>query len=148
MSIISQIFEARINFFRRYRSENAQLYFLQNERRLIDLFDTFSLANSITRLVTAGVVGGNTTTFNVPLPPNWGEPVTVAPTVAQRDAAFIEHHAEGNCPICQEQYRQEDAIIRLRNCSHSFHRQCANTWYSTSVHCPLCRDDIRVSATS
>ena len=32
---------------------------------------------------------------------------------------------------------------RLLNCGHEFHRPCIDQWFSQSVLCPICRNDIR-----
>jgi hypothetical protein len=119
------LIESRTVFFRRYRGDQIQRHFLLNESRILSLLERH-------QAVVVSV--------------NFMDPVTVAPTNEQRDAAFQEQtpHPEGSCPICQESLGSTDSVIRLRNCSHCFHRSCANTWYRMSVLCPCCRNDIRV----
>jgi hypothetical protein len=126
---MQSILESRLLFFRRYRSDAAQVLFLQNEAHLIDILDRTLITNAITRFMTV---------------PAWSDPVLVTPTTEQMNAAFGDPvpRPEGACSICQEQFGS-DSLVRLRNCQHTFHRGCANTWYTRSVYCPLCRNDIR-----
>lgn len=51
---------------------------------------------------------------------------------------------EGNCTICQDRMRQGEQIRKLTTCSHQFHKACIDNWLlNSSVHCPICRHDIR-----
>jgi hypothetical protein len=127
---MQSILESRILFFRRWRSDRAQIMFLDNEARLMDMIDRNYLSATLTRLLA-------------PFP----EPVVVAPTPQQITDAFqhVTPLPEGSCSICQDSFSETLGCVRLRNCRHTFHRTCATTWYSRSVFCPLCRNDIRVS---
>jgi hypothetical protein len=130
---MDELIYARSYFFRRWRSEQTQRLFLQNEARILEMMDPFSLRQVVRNL-----------SFNMPLPTNWNDPVTVAPTSEQMNRAFeTVTSIEGSCPICQENYTSTSDVIRLRNCRHCFHRDCARDWYTVSVRCPMCRDDIR-----
>lgn len=129
------LLEARTHFFRHRRSENTQRAYLLNEAHVLDLIDRMYTIRTLPATIT------------LPIPWNatWADPVTVAPTNEQRDAAFQDvENPEGSCPICQEELRAR-ACVRLRNCSHTFHRECAVQWYTMSVRCPLCRNDIRTT---
>jgi len=86
---------------------------------------------------------------NIPLPRTGHQTVfddvLVTPTDLQLSRA-CEHDvhidSEGsNCAVCQE-----SVLIgtRLRNCQHTFHRDCIMDWFERSSRCPVCRDDIRV----
>jgi hypothetical protein len=71
------------------------------------------------------------------------DPVPVVATNAQIDAATemnIATEEDSNCAICQEGMT---VATRLRACNHVFHHSCINTWFRTSVRCPVCRNDIR-----
>ena len=51
-----------------------------------------------------------------------------------------------NCAICQEHtYADGDSSYHWRqlHCSHKFHKECIDEWFGQSVHCPVCRADIR-----
>lgn len=80
-------------------------------------------------------------------------PVAVRPTRQQLDRGsqlespdtpFTIPEGE-SCAICQDPLRLPDSspLRRLRHCSHTFHRTCIDTWYTSHVHCPICRHDIR-----
>ena len=70
------------------------------------------------------------------------DPVPVVATNAQIEAATEMNIVteDTNCAICQDSMA---VATRLRACNHVFHHSCINTWFRTSVRCPVCRNDIR-----
>jgi hypothetical protein len=73
--------------------------------------------------------------------------VTVHPTADQ-----IHHHTtlttaprtmDDNCAICQDPIELGQQMRILNYCTHSFHTNCIDTWFTTHVTCPTCRHDIR-----
>ncbi|CAG9313354.1 unnamed protein product [Blepharisma stoltei] len=46
--------------------------------------------------------------------------------------------AKSVCPICQDNYREEDKI-RQMPCKHDFHDSCLSTWLRMHNTCPICR---------
>lgn len=132
---LNLLLTSRVEFFRRYHSERTIRLFLENERDLTRL-SAARQADNILRNVSISLT---------PMSAAFFDPVTVAPTQQQMDAAFTvpDPRPEGSCPICVENFDDTDPIIRLRNCNHCFHRTCARSWYRMSVHCPVCRNDIR-----
>lgn len=80
-------------------------------------------------------------------------PVTVRPTRQQLDRGSelerpgVEFTVSDSdtCAICQDRLRlpESSPLRRLRHCSHTFHRTCIDTWFTSHVHCPICRHDIR-----
>ena len=80
----------------------------------------------------------------------WHE-VDVVASAAQIDAGstVVEGStiaADVNCAICQEHtYADGESTHQWRqlHCSHQFHRECVDSWLEQSVHCPVCRADIR-----
>jgi len=78
----------------------------------------------------------------VNIPASFLDPVTVTATAAQVASSLEDMETpSGNCAICQ------DAIVssgsRIRQCGHTYHRECINSWLTMSVRCPVCRHDIR-----
>ena len=71
------------------------------------------------------------------------EPVPVIPTTQQVQEA-VEQNAtpptESMCAICQDTMTTS---TRLVHCGHHFHHSCITQWFTTSVRCPVCRNDIR-----
>jgi len=84
-------------------------------------------------------------------PRNVMDPVIVRPTVAQVEASTTLRPAmaadeEECCSICQDTYTEGQAIRTITHCAHNFHKTCIDTWFTTNVHCPDCRHDIRTQA--
>jgi len=82
-------------------------------------------------------------TLGLATPATFTDPVTVAPTGAQVQAATesIPAPVDSHCAICQE--LMEGRVTRIRDCGHMYHRTCFSQWFSMSVRCPVCRHDIR-----
>jgi hypothetical protein len=79
--------------------------------------------------------------------------VPVYPSAQEIDRATTLFRAGSNrqgdiCTICQDDIDINQEIRILDHCSHSFHRDCIDTWFQGNVNCPTCRHDIReVSST-
>ena len=43
------------------------------------------------------------------------------------------------CSICHCDIQKGDIIRKINECSHIFHHQCIDQWFSTHQSCPLCR---------
>lgn len=45
------------------------------------------------------------------------------------------------CPICYENYSDEEITVKCKDCSYFFHNDCINTWLkkATRCNCPMCR---------
>lgn len=86
--------------------------------------------------------------IQINLPVNWEDPVAVVPTNQQIDHAILdisEGSEAGTCAICQDTIEHRPDGCRLRNCGHRFHDTCIHQWFTRSVRCPVCRNDIRES---
>jgi len=56
----------------------------------------------------------------------------------------IEEDNENICITCLNHFKEgEDVIVLPCNDTHMFHSECIVTWLKMSVHCPLCKADIR-----
>jgi hypothetical protein len=133
---LEYLVEARAYFFRRWHSDQSYHIFLTNESRLLDLYERSQMQTALINLMA--IPPGRSTFL---------DPVSVAPTQAQMSDGLIPvTQSTGSCAICQDGYTAGGEAVRLRNCGHTFHRMCANTWYTRSVYCPLCRNDIRVTS--
>jgi len=97
--------------------------------------------SGITNLVAALFGGANEALM---------EPVYVSPSAADISANTVVFQFEAapseNCAICQDAMNPEEPVRRIRQCAHTFHRECVDEWFRSSVHCPNCRIDIRTSA--
>lgn len=47
-----------------------------------------------------------------------------------------------DCSICKVDYEESDRL-KILPCYHVYHQQCIDRWFEQSVHCPICRKDIR-----
>lgn len=132
--LLDNLLASRVQFFRRWRSENAQRYFLSNETRILTLLE----ALPIYRLLSLG----NATMTLTQLPT---QTTTTVPTAAEITAGTEtpETLPEGVCPICHDPFQTLADTVRLRACRHCFHTDCATDWYAVSTRCPICRHDIR-----
>lgn len=77
-------------------------------------------------------------------------PVVVAPSRLQiftstrlKVYGDIENPTTNICPITQEPFSDHDVVLQIIHCGHLFNRDALRQWFSSSVHCPLCRHDIR-----
>lgn len=54
-----------------------------------------------------------------------------------------EEQKELICPICREDYKENDEICYSQNprCAHSFHFDCIKPWLEKHDHCPICRSN-------
>jgi len=54
-----------------------------------------------------------------------------------------EEQKELICPICWEDYKENDEICYSQNprCAHSFHFHCIKPWLEKHDHCPICRSN-------
>jgi hypothetical protein len=46
------------------------------------------------------------------------------------------------CPICQEEYNNNEELRLINNCSHEFHKSCIDIWLNSNNNCPICRGNI------
>jgi len=69
--------------------------------------------------------------------------VDALPTATYKEWAAAQD-CETRCPICLDDYEQEDPTRRLPECSHWFHRDCINTWLKSARTCPVCRHALKI----
>lgn len=50
--------------------------------------------------------------------------------------------SRAKCMICLEEF-QRGQVIRVLPCHHKFHDKCMRPWFKKSIHCPLCRFDVK-----
>ncbi len=46
------------------------------------------------------------------------------------------------CTICFDTFEKNERYRELP-CKHIFHKRCVDKWFEKSVHCPMCRQDVR-----
>lgn len=140
LSLLTEMVRAEDSFFRSaFRSSlpvaNVAAYIVMRQRfyELVQIL----LREEDEQTVATGV--------HIHFPPGWGEPVAVRATPAQIDSVLVEIPADRemtSCAICQESIVREEGV-QLQACLHQFHSNCIREWFTQSVRCPVCRNDIR-----
>ena len=85
--------------------------------------------------------------------PSLFQNVIVSPTAEQIEYAtetilydsnmdLINH----NCPITLEEFQENERLIRIIHCGHTFSESGIRNWFRSHVRCPVCRFDIRDSS--
>lgn len=55
----------------------------------------------------------------------------------------ISQPVNTSCPICQEEFSENQEVIQIKNCQHIFKPEALLRWFSRNATCPFCRYDIR-----
>jgi Ring finger domain len=128
-TFLTDLAYSRAVFFRTARTNTQVQLFLENEKSLIRMFQSNTIAVAINTLFLPGhedvVVGLTSAQIE-----NFTENVTVV------------NSSQEVCAICQDSLHLQPSC-RIRSCSHRLHKQCANQWFTMSVRCPICRVDLR-----
>lgn len=81
---------------------------------------------------------------------NFGEPVRVFPSTEQIAEATeimsygsITDPINCSCPIRNEDFSNNDIVIRINQCGHIFYLNEFYGWFRDHTACPVCRHDIR-----
>lgn len=51
---------------------------------------------------------------------------------------------ETRCPICLDDYTENDNVLAMHPCAHFFHADCLQQWLQTSQSCPNCRARVQM----
>jgi hypothetical protein len=49
---------------------------------------------------------------------------------------------DDTCTICRGSLNNQSIIRKIKNCGHTFHLTCLDTWFENHRTCPLCRGDV------
>jgi hypothetical protein len=81
---------------------------------------------------------------------NFMQPVEIYPTHSQIETATrrvrycdISRPINTACPISMEDFNDNDMVMVIRHCGHTFHTEQLMNWFRTNCRCPVCRYDIR-----
>lgn len=55
----------------------------------------------------------------------------------------LEQHQNNICPIRNEEFTDNDIVIQINHCGHTFFPNEFYGWFRDHVRCPMCRYDIR-----
>ncbi|KAH8096864.1 hypothetical protein BXZ70DRAFT_895583, partial [Cristinia sonorae] len=56
--------------------------------------------------------------------------------------------SEQRCPICLDDYEENDPVLKVPLCTHWFHKGCLEQWLGTAKTCPVCRGPIDPNASA
>jgi hypothetical protein len=81
---------------------------------------------------------------------NFMQPVEIYPTHSQIETATrrvrycdISRPINTACPISMEDFSDNDMVMVIRHCGHTFYPEQLMNWFRTNCRCPVCRYDIR-----
>jgi len=81
---------------------------------------------------------------------NFMQPVEIYPTHSQIETATrrvrycdIARPINTACPISMEDFNDNDMVMVIRYCGHTFYPEQLMNWFRTNCRCPVCRYDIR-----
>ena len=76
---------------------------------------------------------------------NFLQPIQLYPSQSQIEAATrrvrycdITRPINTSCPISMDEFNDNDTVIVIRHCGHTFHNQHIMNWFRTSCRCPVC----------
>jgi hypothetical protein len=86
---------------------------------------------------------------------NFMQPVEIYPTQSQIETATrrvrycdISRPINTACPISMEDFNDNDMVMVIRHCGHTFYPEQLMNWFRTNCRCPVCRYDIRTYNTA
>jgi hypothetical protein len=81
---------------------------------------------------------------------NFLQPVEIYPTQSQIESATrrvrycdIARPINTSCPISMDEFNDNDMVIVIRHCGHTFNADHIMNWFRSNCRCPVCRYDIR-----
>ncbi|PPQ99420.1 hypothetical protein CVT24_005407 [Panaeolus cyanescens] len=116
-----------MSFFGRRRSRQAMGDYMHD-----DDFDS-SYESLLNLAATLGDVRAKSTPEEI---------INTQETAMYKEWATAE--SDQRCPICLDDYAQDDMVLKLSNCSHWLHRDCLKQWLQTANTCPVCRKRVDV----
>jgi len=68
------------------------------------------------------------------------------PTGFYKDWAEVD--TDTRCPICLDDYKSLDPVLKMHDCRHWLHKECLETWLRSATTCPVCRQQVRAQRSS
>ncbi|KAJ3986427.1 hypothetical protein F5890DRAFT_1407368, partial [Lentinula detonsa] len=59
---------------------------------------------------------------------------------------WASDECDKRCPICLDDYKALDPVLKLNDCSHWLHKSCLEQWLKGAATCPVCRKSVQTSA--
>ena len=70
--------------------------------------------------------------------------ILALPSFQYRYIIKYEKRDEKNCPICLNDFKSEDILIRFSCKEHIFHQTCLLKWLEESNICPMCKKSLNI----
>jgi len=51
--------------------------------------------------------------------------------------------SDERCPICLDDYKPLDSVLKLLDCAHWLHKGCLEQWLHSASTCPVCRKRVK-----
>ena len=71
--------------------------------------------------------------------------ISALPSFQYRYIIKYEKRHEKNCPICLNDFKPDDLLIRFSCKEHIFHKKCLLIWLEKSNLCPLCKKSLLIN---
>ena len=122
---------------------NSDRIMLNNQPYIIDSISEYTLPRSRQNR-------GTVDDFFTQILNNFLQPIEIYPTQLQIESATrrvrycdIARPINTSCPISMEDFNDNDMVIVIRHCGHTFHNEHLINWFRSNCRCPVCRYDIR-----
>ena len=53
-----------------------------------------------------------------------------------------ENLLNSSCTICLDDFQDDEKLMTLTECKHTFHKDCINSWLNTKQSCPNCQQPV------
>mmetsp|Transcript_7464 Transcript_7464/g.11159 ORF Transcript_7464/g.11159 Transcript_7464/m.11159 type:complete len:165 (-) Transcript_7464:137-631(-) len=60
--------------------------------------------------------------------------------IEQLKSSVYNGSTHSTCAICLTDFEQNEGVVILPSCQHTFHRKCLNEWLLRKTACPLCKN--------
>ncbi|KAF9066986.1 hypothetical protein BDP27DRAFT_1226606, partial [Rhodocollybia butyracea] len=59
---------------------------------------------------------------------------------------WASEDSDKRCPICLDDYKALDPVLKLNDCPHWLHKSCLEQWLKGACTCPVCRHPVQAQA--
>ncbi|EPQ51458.1 hypothetical protein GLOTRDRAFT_48834, partial [Gloeophyllum trabeum ATCC 11539] len=59
---------------------------------------------------------------------------------------WAEAESDTRCPICLDDYKSLDPVLKMHDCRHWLHKECLEKWLRSATSCPVCREQVRLGS--
>jgi len=59
---------------------------------------------------------------------------------------WVSEGCDTRCPICLDDYKALDPVLKLNDCPHWLHKSCLEQWLKGASTCPVCRKSVHFTS--